>query len=253
MDTEALTQNLVRWIRDEVTAGGCCGVVVGVSGGIDSAVLTVLCQQAFPQNTLGVILPCHSQPEDRAHALLVAERFGIPTKEVVLDGVYDLLLRTLPGVAVSGERQRMVRANLKPRLRMVALYYLANQLGYMVAGSSNRSEITVGYYTKYGDGGVDIMPLAGLVKSQVRELARFLGIPEAVIDKPPSAGLWPGQTDETEMGMSYEDLDRYILTGRAPGEVRSKVERMKAASAHKRALPPAPEAQTAGHFCCDRE
>jgi len=112
-------------------------------------------------------------------------------------------------------------------LRMVTLYYIANQLGYMVAGSGNRSELTVGYFTKYGDGGVDILPLGNLVKSQVRELARCLGIPREIIDKPPSAGLWEGQTDEAEMGLSYEALDNFILTGKATEEVREKVEAMK--------------------------
>jgi NAD+ synthase len=241
MDNESLTQKLILWIRDEVMARGCRGVVVGMSGGIDSSVLAVLCQRAFPQNTLGVILPCHSQPEDRAHALLVAEQFGIPIEEVVLDGIYDGLLRAFPDCAGSDGQKKLARANLKPRLRMLTLYYLANQLGYMVAGSSNRNEVMVGYFTKYGDGGVDIMPLGNLVKAQVRELARFLSIPEVIIDKPPSAGLWPGQTDETEMGISYEELDRYILTGQAPEQVTAKVERMKAASAHKRASPPVPE------------
>jgi NAD+ synthase len=123
---------------------------------------------------------------------------------------------------------------------MVTLYYVANQLKYMVAGSGNRSEITVGYFTKHGDSGVDIMPLGNLVKAEVRELARHLKIPREIIDKPPSAGLWEGQTDESEMGFSYAALDRYILTGEAPEELKRKIEAMKAASAHKRAMPPIP-------------
>jgi NAD+ synthase len=129
-------------------------------------------------------------------------------------------------------------ANLKPRLRMVTLYFFANKLRYLVAGSGDRSEITVGYFTKYGDGGVDIMPLGNLVKEEVRELARHLKIPQEIIDKPPSAGLWEGQTDEGEMGFSYESLDRYILTGKAPQELKSRIEAMKAASAHKGMMPP---------------
>jgi NAD+ synthase len=124
---------------------------------------------------------------------------------------------------------------------MVALYYITNQLRYMVVGSSNRSEVAIGYFTKYGDGGVDIMPLGNLVKAQVKELARFLGIPQPIIDKPPSAGLWDGQTDESEMGISYEALDSFILTGEASDGVRKKIEKMMAGSAHKRSLPPIPE------------
>jgi NAD+ synthase len=240
MEYQQLADGLVSWIGEQVTRAGCRGLVLGMSGGVDSSVLAVLCQRAFPQNTLGVLMPCHSQPEDKAHALLVAEKFGITTEEVVLDDIYDVLVRTLPDRSVGKGEQRLARANLKPRLRMVTLYSLANQLRYVVAGSSNRSEITVGYFTKYGDGGVDIMPLGNLVKAQVRELARSLQIPAEIIDKPPSAGLWQGQTDEQEMGLSYDELDRYILTGEAPAQVQAKIESMNAASAHKRSLPPIP-------------
>jgi len=121
---------------------------------------------------------------------------------------------------------------------MLTLYYIANQLNYMVVGASNKSELSIGYFTKYGDGGVDIIPLGNLVKKQVRELAGYLCIPQPIIDKPPSAGLWDGQTDEGEMGFSYDELDRYIMTGEAPGKLRSKIESMIAASEHKRSLPP---------------
>jgi NAD+ synthase len=212
-----------------------------MSGGVDSAVVAVLCKRALPEDTLGVMMPCYSNPDDKAHAQALAEKFQVPTVEVALDAVYETIVSRLPEYKVNPEQKHLAQANLKPRLRMVTLYYIANQLGYMVAGSSNRSELTVGYFTKYGDGGVDIMPLGNLVKSQVRELARFLGIPREIIDKPPSAGLWEGQTDETEMGMSYEALDNFILTGAASEEVRKKVEAMMARSDHKRSLPPIPE------------
>ncbi len=241
MNIEALADKLTSWIRDEVTAGGCRGVVIGMSGGIDSAVLAVLCRRAFPESTLGVMMPCHSNPDDKAHALAVAEKFAIPTVEVALDSIYEAFMRELPEFRDNPELKHLAQANLKPRLRMAALYYIANQRRYMVAGSGNRSEIVIGYFTKHGDGGVDIMPLGNLVKSQVRELARHLGVPEAIIDKPPSAGLWEGQTDEAEMGVSYEELDGYVLTGEASEAVRQKIEKMMAGSAHKRSLPPIPE------------
>jgi len=241
MNIESLAEKLVSWIRDEVTARGCRGVVIGMSGGIDSAVVAVLCKRAFPESTLGVMMPCYSNPEDKAHALLAARKFQIATVEVTLDAVYETIISRLPEYKGKPEQERLAQANLKPRLRMVTLYYIANQLGYMVAGSGNRSELTVGYFTKYGDGGVDILPLGNLVKSQVRELARCLGIPRGIIDKPPSAGLWEGQTDEAEMGLSYEALDNFILTGKATEEVRKKVEAMNARSAHKRSLPPIPK------------
>ena len=237
MEAGRLAEKLVLWIRDKVLAAGCKGVVIGMSGGIDSSVLAVLCQRAFPDSTLGVIMPCGSQPEDKEHAHLVASKFSISMTEVVLDEVLNALLGVLPASKASPE---MARANLKARLRMLTLYYMANQLGYMVAGSGNRSELAVGYFTKYGDGGVDFLPLGNLVKGEVRELARFLGVPDAIIDKPPSAGLWEGQTDEQELGISYDELDNYLLTGGASVEVRQKMEAMMAASEHKRMIPPVP-------------
>ena len=123
---------------------------------------------------------------------------------------------------------------------MAIIYFYANRLNYLVVGSSNRCELSIGYFTKYGDGGVDIMPLGNLVKSQVRDLARHLGIPQEIIDKPPSAGLWAGQTDEQEMGLTYEQLDAYFTTGKAPDAVRRRIEERIARNAHKRTVPPIP-------------
>jgi NAD+ synthase len=237
MDWAQLAGKLVSWIREQVASAGGKGVVVGISGGLDSAVAAVLCQRAFPKGYLGVLMPCGSIPEDGEHARLLASSFSIPTELVALDSVLKVLLGVLPAPEEPGLSQ-CAEANLKVRLRMLTLYYFANQLGYIVVGSSNRSELAIGYFTKYGDGGVDILPLGNLVKGQVRELAQFLGIPQSIIDKPPSAGLWPGQTDEGELGFSYEELDRYLVTGRASGEVRAKIEARIAASAHKRRLPP---------------
>jgi NAD+ synthase len=240
MDSAELVEKLVSWIKDKVVAGGCRGTILGMSGGVDSALAAVLCQRAFPQSVLGVLIPCHSDPQDTEHARLVTEKFAIPTKTVVLDNIYDNLLQILPEVSADPTASRLARANLKVRLRMATLYYLANQLKYMVVGSSNRSELAIGYFTKYGDGGVDIMPLGNLLKRQVKELSRFLGIPREIIDKTPTAGLWPGQTDEGELGFSYDDLDRYLTTGQAASAVRARIESMIATSSHKRQLPPLP-------------
>jgi len=238
MNTEQLADKLISWIRDKVSSSGCKGVVVGMSGGLDSSVVAVLCHRAFPQSMLGVLMPCYSVQEDMEHAHAVATKFSIPTKTVVLDTVFDALLKALPGDGVDPTVNRIAKANLKARLRMLTLYYFANQLKYIVAGSGNRSELTVGYFTKYGDGGADILPLGNLVKGQVKELASFLAIPQQIIDKPPSAGLWEGQTDEGELGLSYEELDRYLLSGEASAELRAKIESMIAASDHKRLPPP---------------
>jgi NAD+ synthase len=238
MSMKELSENLVSWIMEKVLSAGCRGTVLGMSGGIDSSVVAVLCQQAFPQNTLGILNPCHSISEDEEHALAIAKKFSIETRKVVLDSVFDTMSGIMQNNKTDATASRLSEANLKARLRMITWYYFANQLNYMVVGSSNRSEITVGYFTKYGDGGVDIMPLGNLVKSQVRELADFLGIPKVIIDKAPSAGLWPGQTDEADMGFSYDELDRYLLTGQVSDEVKNKIESMKAHNQHKRSLPP---------------
>jgi len=235
---EQLTSRLTDWLKDKAREAGAKGVVVGMSGGIDSSVVAVLCKQAFPDNVVGLLIPCHSMAEDMEHARLVADKFGIPTETVSIDSVYDALVSVLP--TDGNPWRKLAEANLKPRLRMAVIYFYANQMNYLVAGSSNRCELSIGYFTKFGDGGVDIMPLGNLVKSQVRDLARHLGIPQVIIDKPPSAGLWAGQTDEQEMGLTYEQLDAYFTTGKAPDAVRRKIEERIARNAHKRAVPPLP-------------
>ncbi len=238
MGAEQLADKLASWIRDKVLAAGCKGGVVGMSGGLDSSVVAVLCHRAFPQSMFGVLMPCHSSREDDEHTRAVARKFSIPTKTVVLDTVFDTLLKALPDDEVEPSVNQLAKANLKARLRMLTLYYFANQLKYMVVGSGNRSELSVGYFTKYGDGGVDILPLGNLVKGEVTELAIFLGIPQEIINKPASAGLWPGQTDEGELGLGYKELDHYLVTGEASNEVKRKIESMIAASDHKRLPPP---------------
>ncbi len=241
MDAERLAKKLSDWIKDKVLGAGCQGAVLGMSGGVDSSVVAVLCVKAFPKNTLGLIMPCHSSEKDKEHAETVAKKFSIPTRTIVLDDIYDAYLKILPDFKPEASLKQLAQANLKARLRMITLYYTANQLKYLVVGSGNRSELTVGYFTKHGDSGVDILPLGNLVKKEVRELAQFLKIPQEIITKAPSAGLWAGQTDEGEMGFTYEALDNYILTGKAPEELKKRIEGMRTASAHKCATPPIPD------------
>lgn len=237
---EDLINKLVSWIREQVSQANCRGTVFGLSGGIDSSVIAVLCRRAFPDNVLAVSMPCHSNKEDLDDAKLIARTFAIPAVTVTLDSVFNTLLEAIPEAEFDPDTQKLASANLKPRLRMSTLYYFANSLHYLVAGTCNRSEIAVGYGTKYGDTAADILPLGNLLKSQIRELAECLGIPDKIISKPPSAGLWEGQTDEGEMGISYDELDRYLTSGQAPSDVRKRVDALVRATAHKRSLPPVP-------------
>ncbi|MDR7422127.1 MAG: NAD(+) synthase [Armatimonadota bacterium] len=230
-------EHLVRWLRARADETGAVGAVVAVSGGVDSATVAALCARAFPQTTLGVLLPCHSAPHDRADAERVCAALGIPSTTVVLDGVYDALVAALRASPQFAEHP-IALANLKPRLRMTTLYYFANRLNRLVVGTGNWSEAHVGYFTKYGDGGVDLLPLGLLVKDEVRALAAHLGVPQDIVTRTPSAGLWPGQTDEDELGLTYEVLDHYLLTGEAPDGARRRIEQLHVASAHKRRPPP---------------
>ncbi|MCL5292870.1 MAG: NAD+ synthase [Actinobacteria bacterium] len=239
-DYEELARRLVDWIRERVDEPGCRGAVFGLSGGVDSATVAGLCKRAFPDNCLGLIMPCHSSPLDLEHASLAASQFDIPARVVTLDDIYERFLEAVGDVGAA-ETKEMAAANLKPRLRMVTLYFHANRLNYLVAGTGNKSEATVGYFTKYGDGGVDILPIGNLVKKEVYGLARHVGVPTSIIEKPPTAGLWAGQTDEVEMGLFYQDIDRYILTGEATKQVSERIKRMHALSEHKRRLPLVPE------------
>jgi NAD+ synthase len=241
-------ERIAAWLRTRANDAGARGFVFGLSGGIDSAVVARLCQMAAPQRVLGVLLPCYSHPQDEQDARLVASTFGIPVARVDLGTTFDALIEALRS-AVKGLptqvhtldiKQQVPEANVKPRLRMASLYFIANSLNYLVVGTGNRSELTLGYFTKYGDGGVDLLPIGGLLKSEVRELGRELGVPDVVIEKPPTAGLWVGQTDEEEMGFSYDTLEAYLQNraSAVTAEVAERIELLKRISDHKRALPP---------------
>lgn len=250
---KTLGDRVANWLRRQVFQAGARGLVVGVSGGLDSAVVARLSQMAFPESMLAVLMPCLSDPQDESDARFVAKQFRIPNITIDLSETYTTFLtlaqKAINAVPVAGTpvpigagpdiRARVPLANVKPRLRMTTLYLVANRLNYLVAGTGNRSEIAIGYFTKYGDGGCDVLPLGSMVKSEVRGLARELGIPKAIIEKTPSAGLWIGQRDEEEMGCTYVDLDAYLTQGAeilAPA-LALKINRLARATDHKRTMP----------------
>jgi NAD+ synthase len=239
MDYDKLADEIAAWMVGKLQESNAQGFVVGLSGGVDSATTAALCKRAAAGEMLGVWMPCHSVSEDEAFARMAAEALDIDLLTVDLCLVYDAFTSSLP------EGTTMAAANLKPRLRMCTLYYLAQSHGYLVAGTGNKPEIMVGYFTKYGDGGVDLEPLGELYKHEVRRLARALGVPAPIIERPPSPGLWPGQTDEGEMGITYAEIDAILAAWAAgqqsdlPADRVAKVEGMVTRTAHKRAVPPA--------------
>lgn len=238
MDAEKVTSAIVGWMQKQLVKAGARGFVVGVSGGVDSAVVLGLSSRAAPGRVLALIMPCESQPQDLEDAETVIESFGVEKVRVDLTPVYRQLLAQIPD---SASASMLAKANVKPRLRMITLYFYANTLNYLVAGTGNRSEAVMGYCTKYGDSGVDILPIGCLLKREVRELARHLGVPEKVVAKPPTAGLWPGQTDEGEMGVTYAELDELLYAGVGSPRLRELVHRRFVGSYHKRVAPQVPE------------
>lgn len=233
-DVKKEVEDRVKWIKDLLEESGAAGVVFGASGGKDSVLVGILAKMATP-NVVGVVMPCESRRNfgmDRDDALTVNEKFGIKTLEVDLTPTKLALSAALKDVIP--EQNDLAYMNLNPRLRMATLYNVAQRLNYLVAGTGNRSEIVMGYYTKWGDGASDFNPISDLTVREVYEMLEYLGSPEVIIKKAPSAGLADDQTDEKEMGISYKEIDDYILEGKATDAVREKIEKRYRASAHKR-------------------
>ncbi len=236
-------EKIALWIREQANNANTKGVVLGLSGGLDSAVVAVLCKMAFSEDTLAIIMPCFSDEKDVRDAELIARKFRIKTKEIPLDEIFEDFLSVTGEDVGKVESKEVPIANIKPRLRMLTLYYFANKLNYLVVGTGNKSEIMVGYSTKYGDGGCDILPIGDLLKRDVKNLAKELDIPGGIIEKPPTAGLWKGQTDEGEMDISYAELDDALEKieknnlGEIDTKTLKKVQDMIKRSEHKRNLP----------------
>ena len=254
---EEETERILEFIRRVVENSGASGVVLGLSGGVDSSLTAALCVKALGrERVLGVLMPTNFTPrEDVEDALELAETLGIRVETVNIDEISEAFFKCLK-VDRSDPKARIPMANIRARIRMIILYYYANLRNYLVAGTGDRSESLIGYFTKYGDGGVDFMPICHLYKTQVRELARHLGIPERIAYKPSSPQLYPGHKATDEIPIDYGKLD-LILAGlfdlkmepeevsravEVPLEVVEEVLRRFRKTMHKRTLPPRIEA-----------
>ncbi|MHC1586212.1 MAG: NAD+ synthase [Candidatus Hecatellaceae archaeon] len=212
IDPAKTLKKLVRLTSSLIEASKASGVVVGMSGGLDSSTVASLMVKALGASRVyGVAMPEQgvSGLEDVEDAKNLAERLGIRFYEAEISEIVSAFEKAIP---VFDRGETLAWGNLKPRIRMTILYYFANRFNLMVAGAGNKSELLTGYFTKYGDGAADFLPLGGLYKTQVKQLAAYLGVPRKILDKTPTAGLWPGQTDEGELGLKYEVLD-LILHG----------------------------------------
>lgn len=225
--------NRVEFIKSVLSDSGAKGIVYGNSGGKDSALVGILCKAAC-ENTVGIIMPCtvkQNYDEDTADALEIAKCYHIETRTVDLTPVKDAEMKALDGI--TGLNQAAL-SNMAPRIRMLTLYAIAASENRIVAGTGNRSEAYVGYFTKWGDGAHDFNPIADLTVTEIYEFLRFLNAPEFIIKKAPSAALFDGQTDESEMGVTYAELDAYLTENAIDQDKAAIIERLHTASEHKR-------------------
>jgi len=230
------TEKRVAFIREVLASAKANGIVYGNSGGKDSALVGILCKKACA-DTVGLIMPCGSRrnyEEDKRDAEAIAQQFGITLRTVDLTAVRSALIDALSDATSLNQTALM---NIAPRLRMTALYAVAASENRLVAGTGNRSEGYMGYFTKWGDGAYDFNPIADLTVTEIYEYLRYFQVPESILTKAPSAGLLDGQTDEGEMGITYKSIDTFLLTGTVSEEERAIIERYHNASHHKRRMP----------------
>ena len=235
-DFKVETERRVEFIRKQLEESGAAGIVFGNSGGKDSVLVGILCKMAC-EDTVGLIMPCTSKcnyGEDLSDALMISKLFRIEKRMVDLTKTADAIKKALKNAA---DITATAETNIAPRLRMTALYAVAASEGRLVAGTSNKSERHMGYFTKWGDGAFDFNPIADLTVTEIYKYLHYLDVPKRIIDKAPSAGLYDGQTDEGEMGVTYKAIDEYLNSGVCNPEDMEIIEKYHKVSTHKR-IPP---------------
>ena len=231
------TQKRIEFIREVIDSARAEGVVFGNSGGKDCALAGILCKMAC-ENTVGLIMPCLSKrnyESDKIDAEKIAEQYNIATRIIDLSDVRKELAKV---IGKKTQPSDAALSNIAPRLRMTTLYAIAASENRLVAGTGNRSEVYMGYFTKWGDGAYDFNPIADLTVTEVYEFLRYLKAPEFIITKAPSAGLFEGQTDEKDMGISYRSIDEFLLNGTSSKSDMAIIEKFHKSSEHKRVQPP---------------
>jgi len=230
------TEKRVVFIREQLEEAGAKGIIFGNSGGKDCALTGILCKMACP-DTVGLMMPCGAEcnyGDDMADALMISKLFKIEKRMVDLTKTADALKLAMKGVTFLTEA---AETNIAPRLRMTTLYAIAASEGRLVAGTGNKSERYMGYFTKWGDGAFDFNPIADLTVTEIYEFLTYLDVPKRIIEKAPSAGLFEGQTDESDMGVSYKVIDEYLNSGVCNPEDMEIIANYHKNSAHKRIYP----------------
>lgn len=207
LNLEKTKTDITEFIKSKVSQANSDGIVVGLSGGIDSTLVAYLaCEALGKDKVFGIIMPSTTTPtEDKIHGIKIAQILGIDYKEIAIDSILNEYLSM-----TQLDENKLAIGNLKARIRMSIIYYYANANNYLVSGTGNKSEILIGYFTKYGDGACDIEPIGDLYKNDVYKLGEYLNLPQEILDKPPRAGLWNNQTDEEEIGMGYDLIDQIL-------------------------------------------
>lgn len=239
---EIKIEKTVEWLRQKQDETRTNGMLVGVSGGVDSAVVAMLIKKALPDNSMGIILPINNSEKDLLDANELIKVSNISSITIDLTSIHSQMMNSVKENMPNYKQEfdRITDANLRARLRMSTLYAVANNLNYLVVGTDNAAEILTGYFTKYGDGGVDILPIAHLLKSEVYEWGKYLGVPQSILNKAPSAGLWEGQTDELEMGTTYKYIDDYLSGKEIPEKDKEIILNLNKKTEHKRNTPSQP-------------